>query len=171
VPFPAVTPSWKPAPWPRSKHEKRTAGSAWETWTVTAADGVHCARVRWEINFLLSFQTAPFVCVYPVCRTYFYPNIASLKQVCQNFSVFSPEPENSTKKHKSVICISVLLRQKNLGDGRVTCRAVGNGCGPRWRAGTCTPAKNLYMKSSRLSAEDWNGVGVKELICRIDKWW
>jgi len=31
--------------WPRSKHEKRTAGSAWGTRTVTAADGVHCARV------------------------------------------------------------------------------------------------------------------------------
>jgi hypothetical protein len=37
-----------------------------ETWTVTAADGVHCARVRWEINFLLTFETAPFFCVYPV---------------------------------------------------------------------------------------------------------
>jgi len=46
--------------WPRSKHEKRTAGSAWETWTVAAADGVRCARVRWEINFLLTFETAPF---------------------------------------------------------------------------------------------------------------
>ena len=52
--------------WPRSKHEKRTAGSAWETWTVAAADGVRCARVRWEINFLLTFETAPFFCVYPV---------------------------------------------------------------------------------------------------------
>ena len=52
--------------WPRSKHEKRTAGSAWETWTVTAADGVRCARVRWEINFLLTFEAAPFFYVYPV---------------------------------------------------------------------------------------------------------
>ena len=52
--------------WPRSKHEKRTAGSAWETWTVAAADAVRCARVRWEINFLLTFETAPFFCVYPV---------------------------------------------------------------------------------------------------------
>ena len=32
--------------WPRSKQEKRTAGSARETWTVAAADGVRCARVR-----------------------------------------------------------------------------------------------------------------------------
>ena len=56
--------NWPPRP--RSKHEKRTAGSAWETWTVTAADGVRCARVRWEINFLLTFETAPFFCVYPV---------------------------------------------------------------------------------------------------------
>jgi hypothetical protein len=44
-PFPAVTPSWKLAPWPRSKHEKPTAGGARETWTVAAADGVRCARV------------------------------------------------------------------------------------------------------------------------------
>jgi hypothetical protein len=40
--------------------------NAWETWTVAAADGVGCARVRWEINFLLTFETAPFFCVYPV---------------------------------------------------------------------------------------------------------
>ena len=45
----------------------RTDGNAWETWTVAAADGVRCARVRWEINFLLTFETAPFFCVYPVC--------------------------------------------------------------------------------------------------------
>jgi len=32
--------------WPCGKHEKQTAGSARETWTVAAADGVHCARVR-----------------------------------------------------------------------------------------------------------------------------
>jgi len=63
---PYATPSWKLAPLHRSKHEKRTAGSAWETWTVAAADGVGCARVRWEINFLLTFETAPFFCVYPV---------------------------------------------------------------------------------------------------------
>jgi hypothetical protein len=24
--------------WPRSEHEKRNAGSAWETWTVSASD-------------------------------------------------------------------------------------------------------------------------------------
>ena len=49
-----------------SKHEKRTASSAWETWTVAAADGVRFARVKWEINFLLTFETAHFFCVYPV---------------------------------------------------------------------------------------------------------
>ena len=65
-PFLAATRSWKLAPRPRSKHEKRTAGSPWETWTVAAADGVRCALVRWEINFLLTFETAPFFCVYPV---------------------------------------------------------------------------------------------------------
>ena len=67
-PFPAATPSWKLTPRLRSKHEKRTAGSAWETWTVAAADGVRFARVRWEINFLLTFETAPFFCVYPVLK-------------------------------------------------------------------------------------------------------
>ena len=39
---------------------------AWETWTFAAADGVRCALVRWEINFLLTFETAPFFFVYPV---------------------------------------------------------------------------------------------------------
>ena len=43
--FSAVTPSWKLAPWPISKHEKRTAGMASETWTVDAADDVSFARV------------------------------------------------------------------------------------------------------------------------------
>jgi len=73
-----MTPSWKLAPRPRSKHEKRTAGSAWETWTVAAADGVCCARVRWEINFLLTFETAPFFCVYPVCTIYFLHNVTQV---------------------------------------------------------------------------------------------
>ena len=49
---------------PRSKQGKRTAGSAWETWTVATADGVCCACVRWEINFLLTFETAAFFCLY-----------------------------------------------------------------------------------------------------------
>jgi len=52
--------------WARSKHEKRTAGSAWETRTVATADGVRCARVRWEIISLLTFETALFFCVFPV---------------------------------------------------------------------------------------------------------
>jgi len=65
-PFPAATPSWKLAPQPCSKHEKQAAGSTWDTWPVTAADGVRCARARWEINFLLTFETAPFFCVFPV---------------------------------------------------------------------------------------------------------
>jgi hypothetical protein len=28
----------------------------WETWTVSDADGVCCARVRWEINFLFTLK-------------------------------------------------------------------------------------------------------------------
>jgi hypothetical protein len=31
--------------------------------TVAAADGASYARERWEINFLLTFETAPFFCV------------------------------------------------------------------------------------------------------------
>jgi hypothetical protein len=31
-----------------------------------AADDVRCARVRREIKFLLTFETAPFFCVWPV---------------------------------------------------------------------------------------------------------
>ena len=70
--------------WPRSKHKKRIASSAWETRTVAAADGVSCASLMWEINFLLTFETVPFFCVYSVLTTtyiklamyhflYFYP--------------------------------------------------------------------------------------------------
>ena len=29
---------------------------------------VRCGRVSWEINFLLTFQTAPFFCVHPVYK-------------------------------------------------------------------------------------------------------
>ena len=37
-----------------------------KTWTFAAANGVRFARVRWEINFLLTFETAPFICKHPV---------------------------------------------------------------------------------------------------------
>ena len=88
--------------WPRSKHEKRNAGSAWETWTVAAADGVRCARVRWEINFLLTFETAPFICVHPV---YF---ILSFKIMYLNAWGRSELPKHVAcrdKAHK-ICCIS-----------------------------------------------------------------
>jgi hypothetical protein len=39
-----------------------------ETWTVDAADGVCCARLRWEIHLLFTFETAPFFCVCPVYK-------------------------------------------------------------------------------------------------------
>ena len=51
---------------PAVSTSERTAGSAWETWTVAAADGVRFACVRWEINFLLTFETAPFICKHTV---------------------------------------------------------------------------------------------------------
>jgi hypothetical protein len=50
-----ATPSWKLTPRPRSKNEKRTAGSAWETWTVAACwrcTFYPCkARSRFLVNF------------------------------------------------------------------------------------------------------------------------
>ena len=55
--------------WPRSpavSTSERTAGSAWETWRVADANGVRFVRVRWEINFLLTFETAPFICKHTV---------------------------------------------------------------------------------------------------------
>jgi hypothetical protein len=42
---PTATPSWKVFNRPRSKHETRTAGSLWETWTVSAANTVYCFRM------------------------------------------------------------------------------------------------------------------------------
>ena len=55
--------------WPRGPAVSMTSEllvSHEKTWTVAAADCVGCARVSWEINFLLTFETAPFFCVYPV---------------------------------------------------------------------------------------------------------
>jgi hypothetical protein len=64
--------------WPRSKHEKRTVGSAWETWTAAAANGVGCARVRWEINFLLTFETAP---VFRICCNIFWCSTFNINKI------------------------------------------------------------------------------------------
>ena len=38
----------------------------WGIWTIAASGVVRCARVRWEINYMLTFETAPFFCVHPV---------------------------------------------------------------------------------------------------------
>jgi hypothetical protein len=72
--------------WPCSKQEKRTAGSTWETWTADAADGVRFTRVIWEIDFLLTFETAPFFCEYPV---YFINNSVLGMSVIQNSAPIS----------------------------------------------------------------------------------
>ena len=121
MPFPTVTPSWKLAPRPRSKHEKRT--DAWETWTVAAADGVRCTRVGWEINFLLTFETAPFFCVYPIyiiyciysewnlkkkfsyhdLRTSFCRTVQWRWQLCAKQTLFQSLPERPVNK---MSCIS-----------------------------------------------------------------
>jgi hypothetical protein len=58
------------ANWSRSKQEKRTAGSAPETWTVPAVDSVCCALVGYEINFLITFGTTTFFCVCPVLHMF-----------------------------------------------------------------------------------------------------
>jgi hypothetical protein len=52
---------------------RRELLSAWETWTVPAAVSVCCARVGWEINFLITFETAPFFCV-----CHFYAIVSSV---------------------------------------------------------------------------------------------
>jgi hypothetical protein len=44
----------------------RIVVTKWETWTVAASVGVCCARVRWELHFVFTFDTAPFFCVCPV---------------------------------------------------------------------------------------------------------
>jgi hypothetical protein len=87
--------SWKLATWPRTKHEKRTAGSAWEIWTVATAGSECCAPVRREINSLWTFETTPFSCLRPVenvekirehihddCRWTIY-ELADTNGVCQ----------------------------------------------------------------------------------------
>jgi hypothetical protein len=63
-PSPAVAPSWKLVLGPRSKHEE------WTAWTVPAADSIGYARVGWKMNFLSTFETAPFFCVCPVSATF-----------------------------------------------------------------------------------------------------
>jgi len=87
--------------WPRIKREKRTAGSAWETWTVAAADCVHCARVRWVINFLLTFETAPFFCVYPVYQRWcinepWICNVVGVSVTDRTFSTLEKDPSQAT---------------------------------------------------------------------------
>jgi hypothetical protein len=51
----------------------------WETWTVATADGVCCAGVSWEINFLLTFETTPFICVHSV---YIHTHTHTHKMTC-----------------------------------------------------------------------------------------
>ena len=84
------------APLPRSKHEKRTVGSARDTCTVAAADGVRCARVRWEINFLLTFETAPFFCVYPIQQKQYWRCCLCRKSRCQTPAEASSQAGRST---------------------------------------------------------------------------
>ena len=56
-----------------------------ETWTVAAAEGVRFARVKWEINFLLIFETAPFFCKHPVyIHIYIYIYTFGITLTCRH---------------------------------------------------------------------------------------
>jgi hypothetical protein len=61
----AATPYWKLVPRPCSKHEERTAGSAWETWTVPVAESVCCARAGWGTNFFNSVRNRSILLCMP----------------------------------------------------------------------------------------------------------
>jgi hypothetical protein len=66
--------------WGVQKHEKLTADSAWETWTVSTAYEERCARVTWDINEvcrIFSSWLFPGVCSlnvnvseHPVCSIF-----------------------------------------------------------------------------------------------------
>jgi hypothetical protein len=72
-PSPAATLYWKLVLRPHGKHEKQPAVSAWETWTVSAADSVCCARVGWEIHFFNNFWNRTILLCMP-CIVYFSYN-------------------------------------------------------------------------------------------------
>jgi hypothetical protein len=83
-----------------------------KTWTVAAADGVRFARVRWEINFLLIFETAPSFFKHPVfCSTLI--SIFTLLKGGSSFEkvVWTPNcvmPLTTPKAHLSV-CIHFVV--------------------------------------------------------------
>ena len=62
----------------------RVVINAWETRTVAAADGVGCARVRWEMNFLLTFETHNYF-VYTLYYVFRYSAILSLFCILSQF--------------------------------------------------------------------------------------
>ena len=92
--------------WPRCPAictSERTASSAWETWTVAAADGVRCARVKWEINFLLTFETVPFFCVQPVHQSSFYCFLRHFNLKCLTSIFLKPySGKRGFRIHKSL---------------------------------------------------------------------
>jgi hypothetical protein len=59
---------------PRCTHW-RIVISAWETWTVAAADSVCCSRAGWEIHFVFTSETAPFCCV---CLYFYLLNVTDI---------------------------------------------------------------------------------------------
>ena len=91
---------------------ERTAGSSWETWTVAAAKGVCFARVRWEINFLLTFETASFICKHPV---HLYSAIRKHRRIPMadsQLSVQQDEKATEQLQHEILVCIKVKLSRQ-----------------------------------------------------------
>jgi hypothetical protein len=99
-PSPVATPSWKLVPRPRSKHEKRTAGSAWDSWTVSAADSVCCACVGWEINSYYKYIYD--ISLHLLSQHYVYFNIL---HPLSSPHVSAPRAETKTRGNNNFIII------------------------------------------------------------------
>jgi hypothetical protein len=89
--------------------------SAAETVQVSAADSVRCARARWEINILLTFETAPFFCVYPAC-IYITRNHVTLIELVvvskvykYQYSVYLEANQVQSKAGQWMICVPITL--------------------------------------------------------------
>jgi len=63
--------------------------------------GASCARVRWEINFLLTFETAPFFCVYPV----YFPRWP-IQYFCCNLTAQDPTQWKAMLHFTSFFCFT-----------------------------------------------------------------
>jgi hypothetical protein len=71
---------WMRVVWP-NVNTLRTVINTWGTWTVPVADSVCCAHVGWEINRLITSETASFFCVCPA-NIYIYIYMCVCVCVC-----------------------------------------------------------------------------------------